>query len=147
VMGAADGQNAGVAMTFQKIPLAQHDVSDVDSGSLKRSVSDQIAKVMNDLAALPDRRVLVKCKGLARPFLLDIHDVTDSYVERYGEKMNPEVKAQQWDTLLKKLHATHPYYFVPRETAGSAGELDQLAGERIKGLAGELKEAGDLFDE
>ena len=48
-----------------------HRIVDHLTGSLRMSVQDQIAAVMNLIAGLEDRYVLVKSKGFDKPFLTD----------------------------------------------------------------------------
>lgn len=116
-VGATKNVTRGLAVA----PLAKHVVEEFDSG-LKMSVQDQLAQVMKILASLPDRVVLVKCKGMDRPFMLRVHDFVDPYEEasRAGRIVHVP-RSREWrehelNAYLDRVFAAHSYNFVPDQT-------------------------------
>ena len=138
--GASDAVGRSRTVTRGKTPLARHRIVRVPTGSLVRSVQDQLAEVMNRLASLPDRTVLVKCKGLGAPFLMQVHDVLDPYDEA-GITRSPGGRVYELSRYLDAVRAWHGYYFVPpveREDrvgrflrANEAGEPTLLAPDAV----------------
>ncbi len=101
-------------MTRGKTPLAKHRIVSRPTGGLLRSVPDQIAAVMNALASLPDRVVMVKCKGMGAPFLMQVHDVLDPYAEA-GQTRSPSWREMELARYADAVQAAHGYYFTPPE--------------------------------
>ena len=65
--------------------------------------ADQLAKLMNVLASLPDRTLLVKCKGMGSPFLLEVHAVSPARAD--------EARVA---SFLGQVRSAHACYFDPR---------------------------------
>lgn len=128
--GQADASGTSIGVSANETYLAKHKITQLPSGKQAVSVQDQIAKVMNTLASLPDRRVLVKCKGLGFPFLLDVHAVIDPYVEKQLVRTQ-SYKEWEYRLLLEKINAAHAYYFVPEQIEpGSDTETGNAADAR-----------------
>lgn len=117
--GESRGQTSGVALgtghtatrTTGKTPLAKQKIVSRPTGSLVRSVMDQIAGLMNLIASLPDRVVMVKCKGLGAPFLMQVHEVLDPY-EDAGKTRPQSWKDAELRAYIDAVQAAHPYYFT-----------------------------------
>ncbi|HEX3152342.1 MAG TPA: DUF87 domain-containing protein [Gemmataceae bacterium] len=116
-IGTTDSVNTGLSVA----PLAKHEVEIYDTANLKRSVPDQLAEFMKIVASLPDRVVFVKCKGMDRPFLLRVHDLTDPYDDAVAAgKMEFVPLTRAWrdrelDLYIARVVAAHPYNFVPSQ--------------------------------
>ena len=114
MQGASVGEGVTLSINVQKAPLARHKIqTDKPTGQLVVSVQDQLFAIMNKLASLPGRRVLVKCLGMGMPFLMDIHEVLDPYAA-LGKP--PRCLAWQEDDREKFLERVYgaPWYFVPK---------------------------------
>ena len=102
--GTAAGHSDGVSVTFQKMPLARHQIRrDQPTGKLLTPVADQLAKYMNILASLADRTLLVKAKGMGAPFMLGVHEVTDVRVSAADEA-----------AFMERMRSAHGCFFDPR---------------------------------
>ncbi len=121
--GESDTAGVSAGVSFNETYLAKHRINAVASGKLLTSVPDQIAQVMNRLASLPDRRALVKCKGLGVPFLVDVHEVRDPWSERQLIR-TPRWKEMEVERFLEQIHAAHRYYFAPEQSEVEVGLAD-----------------------
>lgn len=128
--GNADAEGGSVGMSYNEAWRARHKITEKFSGKLVKSVQDQLYAIMNDMASLPDRMVLVKCKGMQSPFLLRVHEVRDAYEEkRIREKKrvpySPSWRASDLRVLFERIQAAHGFYFVPQADAERVA-LDQF---------------------
>lgn len=110
--GVADGRGTNIGVILSHTPIAKHRLVRRRDGFVV-PVEEQLQILMNSLASLPDRNVLVKCKGMGMPFILRVHDVVDPYEQR---KMIRSLrwKAAELDAFLGALHGAHPYCHTPR---------------------------------
>jgi hypothetical protein len=111
--GRTEGEGLNVGVTFQKTPLARHRFLKVPNGKTVVSVSDQFHEVMNMLAALTERTVLMKVKGVAAPFLLEVHEVEDPYLACGQPDRCKEWRDDDREQFLERVYAA-PFYFVPQ---------------------------------
>jgi hypothetical protein len=123
------GFTAGV----QETPLARHKIVQRPSGHLQVSVQDQLYAIMNCLAGLAERLVLVKCKGMGSPFVVKVHEVQDPYVERKLVR-SPAWKTDETQRYLRSIYSAHPYYFVEaqrhRVSAAGSDPVRELDADR-----------------
>jgi hypothetical protein len=126
--GTSDAAGESIGLTFQSTPLARHKLVQSETGNLLHSVTDQLSMVMNKLAALPERTVLVKCQGLGTPFLLRVHDIGDPYAD-LGLVRSPSWRADDLQSFLRSVHDVHSIYFTP--TAEGERELERQRLERF----------------
>lgn len=122
--GQSDGRSVGkttghtasegitITRSLSETPLAMQRIVNRPTGSLVVSVQDQLYAIMNRLASLPDRMVLVTCRGMKHPFILKVHEVIDPYKRRklLGSRA---WRADDMRLLLEKVHRVHPFYFTP----------------------------------
>jgi TraM recognition site of TraD and TraG len=109
--GKTHGKSASVGMTMQKTPLAKHKFTKTPTGGLVVSVQDQFTGVMNHLASLAERMVLVKVKGMASPFLMEVHNVKEPRAALGKKAKNEDVQA-----FLARVYQA-PFYFKPTDDA------------------------------
>jgi hypothetical protein len=110
--GESTGHATSRTRTTGKTPLSRSRIVTRPTGSLVRSVADQIAAVANVLASLPDRVVMVKCRGMGAPFLVQVHEVLDAY-EDAGKTRPRAWKEAELRAYIAAVEAAHPYYFTP----------------------------------
>ena len=133
--GTSDAHGGSEGVSFTETWRPVHKITEKFSGKLVTSVQDQLAFVMNQLASLPDRMVLVKCKGMGSPFLLRVHEVLDAYEERRIRESKKVPYSPAWreadlQRLLERIRTAHSYYFVPRDSDHNA-KLEQLLEREI----------------
>lgn len=112
--GVTEGENFGVSVTRQLTPLARHVIEEFEDG-LEEEPDVQIARRMNQLAGMPDRLVLVKCKGFAVPFVIQTNEVRDPYEEIHGVPFCAEWQADDLRRFEEGMRAAHAHYFVPND--------------------------------
>ncbi len=110
--GISATQTSGVALSFNQVPLQLQSIDDVRTGHLVTSVQDQLASVMQRLASLPDRMVLVKCRGMGFPFILRVHEVVDPYVQRKLFRC-AAWRADDLRRYVARIRKAHSCYFLP----------------------------------
>jgi hypothetical protein len=113
--GTAESQGKSAGVTYSQTPLAKYKILMRKTGHLVTSVQDQLAQLMKTLASLPDRFVLVKCKGLvSAPFTfpLEVHEVLDPY-KQLKKIRTAAWKASDLQRLMERIRAAHSCYFKP----------------------------------
>ena len=107
-----NSQSNGVAVSFNQVPLAITQIIEHPTGSLVVSVADQVSKFKTCIASLPDRMMLVKVRGMNRPFLLRSHNVQDPY-EQKKLFVCDAWRAVKFKQYVAKIRKAHPWYFLP----------------------------------
>lgn len=128
--GRAEGQAVSVGVTFQKTPLARHRFLKVPNGKTVVAVADQFYGVMNLLAALPERTVLMKVKGMESPFMLQVHDVEDPYAAAGQPDRSAAWRAHDRAEFLKRVYEA-PFYFTPTD-ADHRGRVERFLGAPVE---------------
>ncbi len=108
----SESQSSGVAVSFNQVPLPLTEIIEVETGRQVVSVQDQIARFKTCIARLPDRVMLVKVRGMDRPFLLKVHHVADPYDQKKLFVCDAwrAIKLKQY---VAKIRKAHPWYFLP----------------------------------
>jgi len=101
-------------VTQGRSPLGKHRFVRGPSGKTVVAAADQLYAVMNLLAAMPDRTLLCRVRGLKTPFLLRTHEVGDPFREA-GYRYSDGWKDMEVEDFVRRVRAVHPFYFVPDE--------------------------------
>ena len=129
-LGLTKNEGTTLGKTFSKTPLPKYRFLKNPTGSTVVSVADQFFAVMKQLADLPQRFVLMKVKGVAAPFLLEIHDVQDAYRAAGQPDRSKAWRDHDIAEFLQKVYAA-PYYFVPTDEAHRS-RIDRFLADRAR---------------
>jgi hypothetical protein len=112
--GTSESETTGVSETHGKSPLGKHRFVTVPNGKTLVAAADQLYAVMNLLAAMPDRTLLCRVRGLKTPFMLHTHEVGDPFREA-GYRYSDGWKEMEVEDFVRRVREAHPFYFVPDE--------------------------------
>lgn len=115
-VGTGSTKGTSRTVTSGKIPLARHRFLKVPNGKTVVAVADQFYDVMDRLAALPERVVFVKVKGMPAPFLMEVHEVLDPYAACGKPQRSREWRDAERETFLRKVYGA-ACYFEPTDEA------------------------------
>jgi hypothetical protein len=121
-----EGGSRGEGLTISQkwVHLARVIREEQLTGSLQKSVSDQLEQIVQMISTLERRQALVKRPGESRSVLIETTEVNDPFV-------SPEALVRAIEWMKRELAQVHDYYFVPnledegRSLAEFLGEADE----------------------
>jgi hypothetical protein len=144
--GKAEGKSRSLTLTVNEGYQADQEVVLRPNGKTVVAVTDQVYAMVNLLKTLPPRHAAVRVQGMRSPFVLEVWEVKDPYVER-NQARPPCFRAARRGRYLAQVREAHACYFTPDEAARRR-RLEQwlgggasAAGKSGAALAGEGPEA------
>lgn len=109
-------QSRSYSVTLARTPLHRTRVEIIKTGSLERSVPDQIAKQTNLIQSLEKQHCLASVALFNSAFVLRVADVHNAFHQRH---IPEDWKQRAIQNLKTSIFDRHPYYFAPDSTAGT----------------------------
>lgn len=116
---------AGHSESLKKVPLGIVTREAQKTGSLEKSVSDQLEVYRKELATKPKRHATVKVPGETAAFEIHTVDVPDPFV-------SPEAQAKAIEWFKRELPQVHDYFFTPDLSADEdERRIRRFLGEKL----------------